>query len=525
MIIRLLPVSLVLAAATLFSAGCSLHDTSKAMSEAEPPRHAGAAATQPRHGLARDASRALRQPAMKPEEAPDIWTRARLGFAMTDNLDHPRVAVYIQHYRQSPNIISVSSARAEPFAYFILTEIERRGLPGELMLLPIVESGYAAEATSSGRAAGIWQFIPSTGEHFGLIQDDWYDGRRDVYQSTHAALDYLERLYARFGDWYLALAAYNFGQGNVARAMAANAAAGQPTDYWSLQLSSEAMSYVPRLLALRALIDQPARHGVTVPKIANRPYLEPVNPGRQADLEYIAELTRLDLREVARLNPGYHRTVTHPYAAQHLLLPAPAARRLEATLRQQGPDYVLIRYTEYEVRPGDTLGQIARGHGVGLAELRATNRIQGDLIRVGQRLRVPVAGRAIAGGQATTAGRTAPQPPPVQRVQYTVQPGDSLWTIARRHDVNIASIRQQNGLAEDVLLQPGQVLTLPRTAANPATQRVKYRIQPGDSLGAISRRFQVEIDDVRRWNALNGDGIRAGDTLTIYVANHVAGSI
>jgi membrane-bound lytic murein transglycosylase D len=511
MIIRLLPVSLLLAAVMLLGSGCSLHDSSKAMAGAEPGTATTRAAAQSRQGLSRDASRALRQ-TMKPEEAPDIWTRARLGFAMTENLDHPRVAVYIQHYRQNPNIITVSSARAEPFAYFILTEIERRGLPGELLLLPIVESGYAAEATSRSNAAGIWQFIPSTGEHFGLIQDDWYDGRRDVYQSTHAALDYLERLHARFGDWYLALAAYNFGQGNVARAMAANAAAGQPTDYWSLPLSSDAMSYVPRLLALRALIDQPWRHGVTVPMIANRPYLEPVNPGRQADLEYIAELTRLDLREIARLNPGYHRTITHPYAAQHLLLPAPAARRLEVTLRQRGPEHALVRYGEYEVRPGDTLGKVAHQHGIGVTELRSTNGIQDDLIRVGQRLRVPTAGRAIA-------GRGTPPPQAAALVQYTVQPGDSLWTIARRHEVNIASVRQQNGLTENALLQPGQVLALPRTAATPATTRMEYRIQPGDSLGTISRRFQVEVDDVRRWNALNGDGIRAGDTLTIYVAS------
>lgn len=517
MIIRSLPLALILAAAVLLGAGCSLHDTSKTVNQAGSTG-SSPDGLQPRRGLARDASRALRQPTMKPEEAPDIWTRARLGFAMTDNLDHPRVAIYIQHYRQNPNIIRVSSARAEPFAYFILTEIERRGLPGELLLLPIVESGYAAEATSRSSAAGIWQFIPSTGEHFGLIQDDWYDGRRDVYQSTHAALDYLERLHARFGDWYLALAAYNFGQGNVARAMAANDAAGKPTDYWSLQLSSEAMSYVPRLLALRALIDQPARHGVPVPKIANRPYLEAVDPGRQADLEYVAELASLDFREVARLNPGYQRTVTHPYAAQHVLLPAPAARRLQAALRQRGPDYALVRHAEYEVRPGDSLGQIARQHGIALNDLRAMNEIHGDMIRVGQRLRVPVNGRP-------TPGRSIPQPPATQLVHYTVQPGDSLWTIARRHEINVSSIRNQNGLDDDALLQPGQVLSLPRSSQNPVTTRMVYQIQPGDSLGAISRRFQVEVEDLRRWNALNGDGIRAGDTLTIYVASHLAAGI
>ena len=452
---------------------------------------------------------------MQPEDAPDIWTRARLGFAMTESLDHPRVAVYIKHYRRNPNIITVSSARAKPFAYFILTEIERRGLPGELLLLPIVESGYAAEATSRGLAAGIWQFIPSTGEYFGLIQDDWYDGRRDVYQSTHAALDYLESLHARFGDWYLALAAYNFGQGNVARAMAANAAAGRPTDYWSLELSSEAMSYVPRLLALRALIDQPARHGITVPRLANRPYLEPVQLDRQADLEYVAELARIEAREVLQLNPGYRRAVTHPHAAQHLLLPAPAAQRLQVALHQHGPDHPLVRYSEYQVRAGDNLGQIAQRHGMTVADLRGANNLSSDIIQTGQRLRVPVSGMVAT--TSVTPGRSSSR---VER--YTVQAGDSLWTISRRFGVSVAGIRERNDLAADAMLQPGQVLEIPRDQADATLRRVEYQIRPGDSLGAISRRFQVDISDVQRWNALHGDDIRAGATLTLYIAASLA---
>ena len=452
---------------------------------------------------------------MKPEDAPDIWTRARLGFAMTESLSHPRVAVYIEHYRRNPNIITISSARAKPFAYFILTEIERRGLPGELLLLPIVESGYAAEATSTGMAAGIWQFIPSTGEHFGLIQDDWYDGRRDVYQSTHAALDYLQSLHARFGDWYLALAAYNFGQGNVARAMAANAAAGRPTDYWNLELSSEAMSYVPRLLALRALIEQPARYGIMVPNLANRPYLQPVQLGRQADLEYVAELARIEAREVLQLNPGYRRAITHPHAAQHLLLPAPAAQRLQVALQQRGPEYPLVRYSEYQVRAGDNLGQIARQHGVTVAELRGVNGLNGDMIRIGQRLRVPVSGAAVTAPPTPSRAALADQ-------RYTVQAGDSLWTISRQYGVSVASIRERNDLAVDAMLQPGQVLEIPRDQEEVTLRRVEYQIRPGDSLGTISRRFQVDISDVQRWNALHGDGIRAGEMLTLYVAAHLA---
>jgi len=511
--------------ATLFlGTGCSVRDSGRSAdaSASADQWTEGSARSRLRSddSLSRDARRALRDTATRPEDAPDIWSRARLGFAFTDDLNHPRVQPFIRHYRDNPNIIQVSSARAEPFAYFILTEIERRGLPGELLLLPIVESGYAPEATSSGLAAGIWQFIPSTGESFGLIQDDWYDGRRDVYQSTHAALDYLERLYARFGDWYLALAAYNHGQGNVARAMAANAASGKPTDYWNLRLSSEAMAYVPRMLALRALFDKPARYGVTLPVIANQPYLEPVQLGRQADLEYVAELARMESREIVRLNPGYRRQVTHPHAAQHLMLPAPAAERLQTVLRQRRPDDPLMRYGEYRVVAGDNLGQIARHHGVSVSELRSANRLQGDLIRVGQQLRIP-----LSGNRPTVATTAASRPSTGSAVSstYTVQAGDSLWAISQRHGISIAGLRSENGIGNEFTLQPGQVLRLPSApkVAN-GTRRMEYRIRPGDSLAAISRRFQVDIVDVQRWNALPDHSIRAGETLTLYVATNLA---
>jgi membrane-bound lytic murein transglycosylase D len=525
MITRLLPISTVVLAAILLGTGCSVRDSGKALaatdSDARTAVAANTASVRKGPSLSRDASRALRRSSMRPEEAPDIWTRARIGFTFMDDLDHPRIQPYIDHYRRNPNIITVSTARAKPFAYFILTEIERRDLPAELLLLPIVESGYSAQATSSGQAAGIWQFIPSTGEHFGLIQDDWYDGRRDVYQSTHAALDYLERLHARFGDWYLALAAYNHGQGNVARAIAANAEAGRPTDYWSLDLSAEAMSYVPRLLALRALFDKPARYGVTLPAVANQPYLESVQLGRQADLEYVAELARVDAREVLQLNPGYHRRITHPQAAQHLLLPAPAAQRLQVALRQGGADRPLIRYTDYQVLPGDSLGQIARRHGVSVAELRGANRLDGDLIRAGQTLRIPLSGSTIAAPAAATAA-ARPSAPAARTREYTVQAGDSLWGISQRHGVSLAGLRQDNGIGADGTLRPGQVLKLPAAEAGNGTRRMQYRVRPGDSLGAISRRFQVDIRDVQRWNSLSGHDIRAGETLTLYVAANLA---
>jgi membrane-bound lytic murein transglycosylase D len=524
-------------------------------------------------------------PSMQPDAAPDTWVRAQLGFAFREHLDHPRVAAYVEHYLEHPNILQVASARAQPFAHFILREIELRQLPGELLLLPIVESGFAPEATSRSQAAGLWQFIPSTGQHYGLLQNGAYDGRRDVHASTHAALDYLERLHARFDDWYLALAAYNAGQGTVARAIAANAKAGKPTDYWHLELPSEAMGYVPRLLALRALLLHVDTLNLEVVTIANEPFLEAVGIHQATDLEYVAQLAEIPLAVLRALNPGYRQWIAHPELASHVLLPVDGARKFQAAVRRLGPEVVLVRHREYAVQSGDTLGQIARRHGVTVGDLQAANALSGTLIRVGQTLRIPVAGSSstVAARDPTAAvsptrqspTRTETRPASARPVssaltllEYSVRRGDSLWSIARAHGVNVAQLLAVNALAVDSVLQPGQILRIPVpqravrvqdvavvaaapgtappsaseadvTAAQPLPgaleqvgiggnapdqkgiapeqKLVEYEILPGDSLGAISQRFQVGVQDLRRWNALRGDRIRAGDTLVFYI--------
>lgn len=466
--------------------------------------------------LAGDARKALRATGMAPEDAPDIWTRASLGFQFTEQLDHPRVLPYIEHYVNHPNILQVSSARATPFAYFIVSEIERRNLPSEILLLPIVESGFAPEATSSAMAAGIWQFIPSTGTHYGLIQDPWFDGRRDVYLSTLVALDYLEALYARFGDWYLALAAYNAGQGNVARAIASNEAQGRPGDYWNLELKQEAMSYVPRLLALRAIIEEPGLFGQSLPHIENRSLLQFVDLGRQADLAYIAELAGIEVMEIRRLNPGYRGATTHPQIAHHLLLPYAAAQRLKTALAEMDEAHSLVRSQSYVVQSGDNLLRIAKSSGASVSELRRMNQIEGDLIHPGQTLRIP-ATATLNSPSLAEPSRSGNLQALALPLEYTVRSGDSLWSIARRLGISMQSLSQTNHLSVDSVLQPGQRLKLP-SDNNSLTQKIRYEIQRGDSLALISRRFRVAIQDLRRWNDLNGDTIRAGDTLTLYLA-------
>jgi len=502
-----LHLTLGLTCATLFASACSVHDSERSLD----PSTLSQPVVQPTtpEDVQAAMERQQREAAKAAAETDDLWERTRLTFSFTDALDHERVQPYIEHYRDNPRIIEYSTRRAEPFAYFILSEIEARGMPSELLLLPIVESGFAASATSHARAAGVWQFIPATGDHFGLTRDHWYDGRRDVYKSTLAALDYLEALHRQFDDWYLALAAYNFGRGNVARAIRRNEDRGLPTDYWNLELSAEASAYVPRLLALRHLFLHPEEYDVRLTPVANEPALEMIKPGRQADFSLVAEMAGLDTDTLKRLNPGYHRHATHPAGAQHLFVPRGAMEELELALAERG-DRPLIRFREYTVEHGDNLGRIAERNGTRVATLREMNRMDSDLIRVGQTLRIPVTEqnevRAIAAAEAGELDT------------YEVQRGDSLWTISQRSGMSISELRAANDLGRDAILQPGDTLQVARGGStSDEGQPIDYEVRPGDSLSAIARRFEVGIGDLRRWNSLNGDSIRAGETLTVYV--------
>ncbi|WP_018168066.1 LysM peptidoglycan-binding domain-containing protein [Thioalkalivibrio sp. ALMg9] len=507
-----LTTALILGLTAIFASACSLHDSERTLDTSAADRPI----VEPRttEDVQAAMERQQRDAAQRAAETDDLWERARLGFGFNDALDHERVDRYIRHYRDHPRIIEYSTRRAEPFAYFILSEIEARDMPAELLLLPIVESGFVAQATSRSRAAGIWQFMPATGDYFDLSRDHWYDGRRDVYKSTLAALDYLQALHRRFDDWYLALAAYNYGQGNIQRAIDRNAARGEPTDYWSLDLPSEPTAYIPRLLALRHLFLDPDAHNIAIAPIANEPALEMIEPGQQADFSLIAELADLDTETLKQLNPGYHRHATHPGGAQHLFVPREALPTLEAALETRN-DEPLLRFREYTVRSGDNLGQIAQRAGTRVAVLRDMNNLDDDMIRAGQTLRLPASAPSeeaplqVAGDNSQLAE------------DYQVQAGDSLWHISQRTGMSIGALRAANDLDPDAILRPGDTLKVVRADPDrgPDGQRVEYEVRPGDSLSTIARRHQVSIGDLRRWNGLNGDGIRAGETLTLYLAS------
>ena len=467
----------------------------------------------------------------------EIWTRVRQGFAMPEYADEPRVQAQIDWYRCHPDFLERVTARAEPYLHLIQEEIEARGMPSELLLLPVVESAYLPYAYSHGRAAGLWQFIPSTGRHFGLEQDWWYDGRRDIVASTRAALDYLQLLSKNFdGDWLLALAAYNSGQGTVKRAIERNARRGLPTDYWNLDLPRETEAYVPKLLAVKALVDDPELFGIELWPVPDEPYLTEVALDSQIDLAIAAELAGLSVEEIYLLNPAFNRWATSPDGPTRLLLPLDSAERFQANLAKL-PAQSRVTWRRHRIREGENLGTIARRYGTTIAVLKQSNGLRGNTIRAGDHLLVPTAYRAngdynLAADQRREATQSKPQGA-VKRT-HIVRPGDTFWDIARRHGVSVRQLAAWNGMAPGDVLRPGDelVIWLPAGASQAALRlpdmthplgeqtlrKVRYSVRSGDSLYRIAQRFSVEVSDIQRWNNMaNGHLLRPGQPLTLYV--------
>ncbi len=321
-----------------------------------------------------------------------LWERVRFGFAMPD-CKSPLVAEHLAAYLNRPEYFARVLDRSRRYLHHIVEEVEKRGMPTEIALLPMIESAYNPVAYSPARASGIWQFIPSTGRSFGLDQTRWYDERRDVVQATEAALDYLEMLYETFGSWDLALAAYNSGEGTVGRAISKNAAAGLPTDYLSLQLPAETRNYVPKLQAVKNLVANPERYGLTVLDIPNQAYFVAVSTERQMDAEAAARLAGISLAEFVSLNPAYNRQVVIPGGDRALLVPVDKADQFEANLESnRGP---LVTWRTYTVRHKERLDRIASYFGMPLGRLAEVNGLTtGTRLKPGQTLLVQGRGQA-----------------------------------------------------------------------------------------------------------------------------------
>jgi peptidoglycan lytic transglycosylase D len=326
-----------------------------------------------------------------PERYADLFARLRAGFTLDAAPGQREIDQQLKGFVGHPDHLQRSFGHAKPYLYHIVTQLEARGMPLEIALVPILESSFEpyAYSNSNSRAAGLWQFVPGTGAHFGLKQDWWYDGRRDIVESTRAALDYLQYLHDEFnGDWLIALAAYDCGEGTVKRAMTKNRAAGRPLDFWSLPLPRETHIYIPKLLAMQRLIATPERFSIAFSPIANQPYFTRAATQGQINMNLAAQLAGMTAEELYELNPAFHRWATDPAGPHFLLLPVDRSTVFEQNLAQLSAEERL-GVAHYTVRKGDSVASVAQHFNTSVTAVRDLNSIPAGRIAVGSDLRVP----------------------------------------------------------------------------------------------------------------------------------------
>ena len=343
----------------------------------------------------------------------NLWLRIRDGFQMPE-LDSPLVIEQVRWLSARPDYVHRSMARSSRYLFYIVQEVNARGMPTELALLPFVESAFNPQAKSGARAMGIWQFMPATGKDFRLTQNVFRDERRDVLQSTDAALDYLQRLYTQFGDWQLALAAYNWGAGNVSKAQKRNLAAGLPIDYPSLNMPNETRNYVPKLMAYRQIVLDPESYGIVLPELENHPYFVAVDITKDIDVSLAAKLAEMSMEEFQNLNPSFNKPVILSAANQQMLLPFGHAEVFQENLKNYSKP--LASWTAVVINKTESPEQAAHSLGVDLATLREINGIpKGMRIRAGSTVLIPKVGHGpgdISVAMAENASLSLEKPPP-----------------------------------------------------------------------------------------------------------------
>ncbi len=465
-----------------------------------------------------------------PEAYANAWDRVAEQMQM-EIPNNRRVRAQKSWYLNHPAYLERVSKRASPYLYFIIEQIEKRKLPLELALLPIVESAYDPFAYSHGRASGMWQFIPGTGKGYGLKQNWWYDGRRDVYLSTHAALDYLAFLNRHFdGNWLHALAAYNSGLGNVGRAIRKNKKKGKPTDFWSLKLPKETKAYVPKLMALAEILKDRANNQTNWTYVANQPYFVRLPTETQIDLSLAAELSEQSMSEFYQLNPGFNHWATAPDGPHYLLFPI---EKQEAFLKnlKSIPKAERIAHKRYTIKSGDSLSGIAKKFSTTVNLLKANNNLRKNNIRAGQMLLIPVPSekrtayvksahqRLLAKQKTNRKGH---------KKAVTVRQGDSFWTISRKHKVSVRNLASWNNMAPNDTLRVGQKLVLwSKTPSKYAglmnskqkTKKIRYKVRNGDSFARIADKFNVSLSKIKKWNKSLSKNkyLQPGQSLTLFV--------
>lgn len=507
------------------------------------------------------------QPATEKDTSEDdLRQRIIDGYGMP-NVDSGYTSTHESFYANRPDYVKRMIERSQKYLYHIVVEVEKRGMPSEIALLPMIESGYNPQAYSRSKASGIWQFIPSTGKNFGLKQNWWIDNRRDVTGATKAALDYLQKLHVMFGTWDLALAAYNAGEGTVQRAIDRNRKNGLPTDYASLALPPETRNYVPKLQAMKNIMTNPEHYGLYIQPIANKPYFTKVRAPEQIDSALAAKLAEISFEEFSSLNPEYNRPVITATGTVHeILLPVSAAETFKDNLANY--DKPLVSWQTYHAKRGERAESIARKFGINLAQLKDINDLPNrDKIAGARPLLVPSNGSAaetpintdeavnmqpeVSNDDANTASKSSTK-------IHIVKNKESIITIAKQYGVSAKSLLAMNHL-KNGHVKAGQKLVIEvqtpdhsvnthlskkeqlriaksngsinktvsnnkldtnrKVAQKSVLPNKYYVVKRGDTLDSISKKFDVGRNSLQRWNKISGSHIAPGSTLTVRKAD------
>jgi len=482
---------------------------------------------------------------------PNIWDEMSHHFDLADQ-DYGKYDEFLTFYGQRKTHLKRVSERAKPYLYYILNEVKKRNMPYEIALLPAVESGFKAVARSNQSAVGLWQFIPSTGDTFNLHRNWWYDGRKDVVQSTSAALDYLQELYAsNNNDWLLALASYNAGLGSVYRAQRAyrkahknepNIADYQP-NFWEIQqyLPKETQGYVPKLLAVAHIVENPEKFKTTIEPIDNKPFFKIFTLKKQVSLHEVASISSTPSKTFQKLNPGYHQPATPPNGVHHILLPIAKSAKF-AELLQTNSRLFKVHWQKHKIKPGDSLSVIAYKFKTSSKAIQRLNGMKNSKIRAGKTLLIPIpeiqSNYALASNNdVKTSSKNVSYSKPIRhpvviakvsssssKKIHTVKSGDSLWTIAKKYNTTIKQLAKWNNLSTKSYLKMGQKLAIltPQSKAKSSLQassnvKIEHVLKSGESLWILAKRYDVKTAQIAKWNRIPTHKVlQPGMKLTIW---------
>jgi membrane-bound lytic murein transglycosylase D len=445
----------------------------------------------------------------------NLWIEMKSNFQLEHYPNSPAVKAQIDWFMNNQGYLNRTARRAAPFMYYIYQETKARHLPAELVLLPIIESAYNPFVSSYAGAAGLWQMEPGTGRMFGLRQDFWYDGRKDVSTSTKAALDYLSYLQNFFGgNWLLAIAAYDTGEGNVASSIRRNTRAGLPTDFWSLHLASETQAYIPKLLALSVIISNPKEYGITLPTISNAPYLGEVEVGSQMSLNKAANLAGVSLEEIQTLNAGYKKSTLDPHHPYKLLLPidriSTFKRNLLSHTENNNTDDTGNLWSRYKVQPGDTWKKIATRFGTTISLLQSVNHSDAFTPPLGQVLLIPETNSNQSAFATAVTQEAQETHIPASTSQTETEPSqshhDAFGDYSRLPEITTTTPPQENSSDSEITKSKGLHL-----------RKQKHIVKHGETLSSIANMYKISSKELAHWNNIPfHHALKSGETLVIW---------